>query len=72
MRIKSSEMQKMENAVSIDNYKRSLMRLSHEIEDDRKQKARKRGRVSSISEELKDVNMLGSILPPDIMVRKKH
>ena len=68
----SRKIQNIVDAVSIDEYERSLTRISREIkEEDYKQKVLIRnGKRRSMLEELEDVNMLGSILSPYELVRK--
>ncbi len=73
--VKTESVRKMQNiagAVSIDEYERSLTRISREIEEeDYKRRAQMRnGKRRSMLEELEDVNMLGSILSPYELVRK--
>ena len=68
----SRQIQNIAGAVSIDEYERSLTRISREIEEeDYKRRALMRNRKRrSMLEELEDVNMLGSILSPYELVRK--
>ncbi|MCI9081036.1 MAG: hypothetical protein HFI70_01715 [Lachnospiraceae bacterium] len=68
----SRQIQNIAGAVSIDEYERSLTRISREIEEeDYKRRALMRnGKRRSMLEELEDVNMLGSILSPYELVRK--
>ena len=68
----SRQIQNIAGAVSIDEYERSLTRISREIEEEdyNRRALMRNGKRRSMLEELEDVNMLGSILSPYELVRK--
>ncbi|MEY8392766.1 hypothetical protein D3Z36_06775 [Lachnospiraceae bacterium] len=66
---------KIENiagAVSIDEYERSLTKISRALEeqDNRRKGTPQKGMRRSVKEEFEGVNMLNSILAPYELVRK--